>query len=108
MANEMYMKPQYKCAICGTIFDDLRDRINCEAECLMKQEVEAKKAAELKKKEEKASREAEVDEAFAHAFKLRDTFVKDYGYYEYEHNVTTNIPEDDEWPSLKTLLHFLP
>ena len=109
MENKMYAKSQYKCAICGQIFDELRERVNCETVCLKKQEEEAKKAAELKKKAEQASREAEVDEAFAHAFKLRDAFVKDYGYYEYEHNVTTNIPEnDDEWPSLKALLHFLP
>ena len=31
--NNMYVKPQYKCAICGEIYDDVQNRMNCEIKC---------------------------------------------------------------------------
>lgn len=81
MENKMYAKPQYKCAICGTIYDDLRDRINCEAECLMKQEVEEKKAAEIKKKEAQDARHKEVVEAYDRFHELLEKYTADYGTF---------------------------
>jgi len=110
MENKMYARPMYKCGVCETIFDNLRDRANCECACLKRQEEETKKAAELKKKAEQAARKVEVDEAFAHAIELKNAYLKDYDTYEYTYEAVTNAFEDinDEWPSLKALLHFLP
>lgn len=107
MENKMYAKPQYKCAICGTVYDDLRERVNCESVCLHKQEEEAKKAAELKKKEEKAARKAEVDAAFDKAMQLREAYLKDYDTYIYTYNNVSNSKEDDNWLNLKSLWHCL-
>lgn len=104
--NNMYVKPQYKCAICGEIYDDVQDRMNCEMNCIKKQKEEEKAAAEAKKKAEKDARKKEVDEAFENLIKLHGAYVKDYGYYEYECNDidkrTISIPH---WPN-KFWHHF--
>lgn len=110
MENKMYAKPMYKCAFCEEVYEDAITRAKCELSCAKRQEEEAKKAAELKKKAEQAARKAEVDEAFAHAIELKNAYLKDYDTYEYTYEAVTNAFEDinDEWPSLKALLHFLP
>ena len=108
MENKMYAKPQFKCAICGEIYDDVKTRMECEAKCIKNQEIEAKKAAEAKKKEMKIADEAQVDEAFAAAYKLRDEFVKKYGAYSYVHkNRVTNTFEENDAPTLGDVLDFL-
>lgn len=98
--NNMYVKPQYKCAICGEIYDDVQNRMNCEMKCLKKKQEEEKKAAEAKKKAEKDARKKEVDEAFENLIKLHDAYIEDYGYYEYERNdidkSTISMPH---WPN---------
>lgn len=94
--NKVYANPQYKCAVCGTIYDEIQARTNCEMKCIKKKQEEEKKAAEAKKKAEKEARKKEVNEAFENALKLRDAYAKDYGYYEYERNdagiKVTNLP----------------
>lgn len=95
----MYAKPQYKCAICGTIYDDLKERVNCETTCLKRQAEEEKKVAEAKKKEEQAARKAEVDTLIKKTIDAIRKYNEDYGYYELE---------DDEidfmWPS--RIMHY--
>lgn len=88
--NRMYNKPMYKCGICGKVYDTIAERMKCERTCLDKQEIEAKKAALEKKKEEQKARKAEVDtaikqanEATDHANKLMRDYVADYGSYAY-------------------------
>lgn len=93
--NKMFTKPQYKCAICGEIYDRIPDRMNCEMQCLKKQQEEAKKAAEAKKKAEKAQRKKEVDDALKHFAKLAEAYAKDYGSYEYDGEPIHNVL----WPS---------
>lgn len=83
MENQIYNKPMYKCGICGEVYDSIPERMNCEQKCLKKQEEEIKKAAEAKKKEEQNKRKNEVDKAFENAYKLKDAYVNDYGYYFY-------------------------
>lgn len=81
MENKMYAKPQFKCAICGEIYDDVKTRMECESKCLKKQEEEAKKAAEAKKKEEHVARKAKVDEDVKRAANSIKEYIKDYGIY---------------------------
>lgn len=81
MENNMYFKPQYKCAICGTIFDDLKERVKCETTCLKKQEEEAKKAEEAKKKEEQDARYKEVVDAYDRFHELLEKYTDDYGTF---------------------------
>ena len=108
MENRMHVKPNYKCAICGESYDDVKTRMECEAKCLKQQEIEAKKVAEAKKKEEKIADEAKVDEAFATAYKLRDEFVKKHGVYAYTHKKhVTNTFEENDAPTLGDVLDFL-
>lgn len=83
MENKMYGKHQYKCAICGTIYNDLKDRVNCETKCIRRQEEEAKKAAELKKKAEREARHAEVTKLIDDACTALYEYIDDYGEYEY-------------------------
>ena len=106
MENKMYAKPQYKCAICETIYDELKDRVNCETKCIKKQEEEAKKAAELKKKAEHDAREADVDAKVKAAIEAITAYTKDYGFYTYAnekdiltigYTVDSNIAYFDQW-----------
>ena len=91
----------YKCAICGKEFDNIQDRAKCELACLKKQEEEKRIAAEKKKKEEQVTRKKEVDEALAHAYKLKDQYIKDYGSYAY-----TCDADDLDFTDLFDLLKF--
>ena len=79
--DKMYTKPQYKCAICGTIYDDLKERVKCESTCIKKQEEEAKKAEELKKKAEQETRHKEVVDAYNNFHDLLKKYIKDYGTF---------------------------
>ena len=97
MENKMY----YKCAICGNAYEELKERISCETSCLKKQEVEAKKAAERKLKEERAARKAHVDEIVEKALEEIRKFNEDYGYYELNADDFRNI-----WPS-RIFHHFI-
>ena len=83
MENQIYTNPKYKCAICGTIHDEIAERVKCESACLKKQAEEARKAEEEKKRLEKEARKAELDLAIENVIKLRDAYVKDYGFYRY-------------------------
>ena len=66
---------EYKCGVCGKAHTDILSRAKCEIACTEKKAEEEKKAAELKKEAEYATRQAEVDAAFDHAY--------DYGSYTY-------------------------
>ena len=81
--NKTYKKPQYKCAICGTVYNSVHDRANCEIDCIKKQKEEENKAAEAKKKAEKDARCTEVSKALDDAYKLVNDYIKDYGSYQY-------------------------
>ena len=86
MAN----KEIYKCSICGTEHDNIRDRAQCELACWEKQKEEARKLAEAKKQAEKESRQLEVDKAIEHANDLLRKFIKDYGEYQYKEKDINN------------------
>lgn len=101
MDNNMYTKPQFKCAICGEIYDDVKTRMECEAKCLKKQEIEAKKAAEAKRIAEQPARKAEVDAAYDLADKLRDEYVEDYGVYIRTSGDITNTVVGHDWLGLE-------
>ena len=103
--NKMYAKPMYKCAICGETYDNIAARIQCEIKCYQNQELEAKKAAEEKKKQEQIARKKEVDEAFDKAMQLKEAYLKDYDSYSYVYNNVSNTPKDD-WLNLKSLWNY--
>lgn len=81
--NNMYIKQQYKCAICEKIYDDVQSRMNCEMACLKKQYEAEKRAAEEKKKAERDARFKEVNEALDNAYNLVNKYVEDYGSFSY-------------------------
>lgn len=77
----------YACALCGTFYDSIAERSNCEQACLKKKEEEDRKAAEAKKVAEYEARVEEVNMAFEKAYELRDKLVEDYGEYHYCHKL---------------------
>ncbi len=94
--KNIHCKFTYQCGICGKSYDSVLERAHCELKCAERAEAEAKKAAELKKKEERKVRKAEVDHAFECLHKLVTAYVKDYGHYEYgDGGEETNF----YWPS---------
>jgi hypothetical protein len=94
--KNIYCKFTYKCGICGAEYNNVLDRAECEIACTERIEEEARKAEELKKKEEQMARKVEVDEAFQHLHKLMTAYIKDYGHYEYsDGGEDTNF----HWPS---------
>lgn len=95
MSDKIYCKPAYKCGICGAEHETVRDRMNCERICLKKKDEDEKKAAAEKKAAEQKLRKEAVDEAIKRAVKLKNDYVKDYGHYEYEGEITDGI----FWPN---------
>ena len=86
----------YICGFCGTAYDEIHDRMNCEAACHKNKVEEERALAEAKKKEEQKVRKAEVDNAFENLHKLMTAYVADYGHYEYsDGGEDTNF----YWPS---------
>lgn len=81
MEKKMCTKPQYKCGICGEIYESISERAQCELNCLKKQEEEAKKIAAAKKKEEQEARWAEVEMVRKHYNELYGAYMKDYEPY---------------------------
>lgn len=72
-----------------------------EAETAYLEEVEAKKIAEEKLKEERKARAAEIKQAFEAIktaekvyYELRNQFIKDYGYYHESHTSQVEIPSN--------------
>ena len=85
--------------------DTLKKLFETEEE-LKKAEVEfeEKHALELKKKEERAHRAKEVEEAYKKYLDLRSKFVKDYGSYHM--TITENDLKDLSVNSLFDFLNF--
>lgn len=81
--NKMYIKAAYKCGICGTEFESVQDRMNCEMACIAKQKEEEKKAAAAKAKAEKDASQNEVTAALDNAFSLLNKHIEKYGTYQY-------------------------
>lgn len=75
----------YECAMCGKQYDELRKRIECETQCLEKQEeMEKQKNEEMKKKakmEAEAAINKELDNLIAQYDKVAH-MIADY-YEEY-------------------------
>ena len=86
----------YKCGVCGKEYESIKDRAACEIKC-SKQKEEAERLAAMKKKqEEQTARKKAVDEAFDKAYKLKEEYLKDYGYYKYYYTVED---EREKWAS---------
>lgn len=105
--NNMYAaKLQYKCGVCGEVYDSIQERMNCEMKCLKKKQEEERKAAEEKKKQEKNARFSEASAALDNAFTLVNKCVEDYGSFEYNGKVKDlNLANMDFFPS-KLWHHF--
>ena len=97
--NKMYTHEMWKCGICGEIYDSISKRMQCEASCLHKQELEAKRIAEAKKKEEQAERQAKVTDLIESAHAALLDYEKDYGTYVYngERSSTINLLNWMKW-----------
>lgn len=94
----------YTCGICGKEYPTVAERMKCEQACIKKQEENAKRLAEEKKKAEQKTRHAEVTKAIDDAYDLLDQYIKDYRVYNY--NGKNRGIFDDILPS-KFLHHFL-
>ena len=76
-------KPQYRCAICNTPYDEIEDRMKCEQKCLKKQEEERKKRKQEAMKAKKDERYKEVIDAINKAENLYEKYLDDYGAFTY-------------------------
>lgn len=94
----------YTCALCGKSYNTITERANCELTCAKKQEVEAKKAAEAKKKVEQEARHARVTKMIDEAYAELDKYMKDYGSYNYDGNLDLS---NGNLSLMKLLHHFL-
>lgn len=87
----MHINQEFKCALCGTLHQDVISRAECEIACAKKKEEAEMRAAELKKAAEYETRKNEVDEAFNAAYALKDKFVQDYGRYTYNKHTNNSF-----------------
>lgn len=81
--KEIHCKFTYKCGICGKEHQNVLDRAKCEIACTERAEAEAKKKAEEKMADDKKMRKAAIDESIKRTAEMIDSFVSDYGHYEY-------------------------
>lgn len=95
MENKTYAKPMYKCALCDSAYESVAERVRCEQNCLKKKEENEKRAAEEKKMAERKLRKEAVDESVANALRLINSYINDFGPYEYDNDIIT----DHIWPS---------
>lgn len=102
--NTFYCRPAYKCGVCGAEYPTVAERMKCEQACIKKQEEDAKRLAEEKKKAEQKTRHAEVTKAIENTYDLLDRYMKDYGRYNYDGKILRTF--DDILPS-KFLHHLL-
>ena len=102
--NTFYCRPAYKCGICGAEYPTVAERMMCEQACIKKQEEDAKRLAEEKKKAEQDTRRAEVTQAIDNACNLLNKYMEDYGRYNYDGK---NLSAFDDILSSKFLHHFL-
>ena len=102
MENKMYARQAFKCSVCGQEYDNAMNRAHCELNCIRKQEEEAKKAAELKKQEERAASNANVTKLINEAYAALTAHIDLYGEYEHE-----NDDEDDMSNMIKFLHYFM-
>lgn len=83
-------KPQYRCAICNTPYDEIEDRMKCEQKCLKKQEEERKKRKQEAMKAKEKERYQEVVDAVNKACDLYNKYLKDYGSFTYSDGTFPN------------------
>jgi UDP-galactopyranose mutase len=76
--DKMYARKAFKCSICGKEYENAMDRAHCELACGKKQEEDARKLAEAKKKEQQEARWAEVEAVRKHYEELYEAYMKDY------------------------------
>lgn len=105
--NKWAARLAYKCGVCGTEYESIMDRAECEIRCSKKKEEAERLAAAKKKREEQAARKKAVDEAFNKAHELKKEYLKDYGSYEYYY---ADEDECEEWisTSFADFLKMLP
>lgn len=97
MDNNMFRKPQYKCSICGKVYDKAIDRANCELNCYKKQQEDENKVAEAKKAAEKDARKAEIKNKYKELITLVNNYCKDYGSLQLGE---ARYFDDDNFPTL--------
>lgn len=103
MENNIYGKLQYKCGICGSVYNSIEERMNCEMACIKKQKEAEKKAVAEKMRKEKEARKKELDAAMKHTAKLLEAWNKDYGIY---HTIDERLTTTDASWLLKLLEFF--
>ena len=84
-------KPQYRCAICNTAYDEIEDRTKCEQTCLKKQAEERKKRQQEALSAKKDERYKELCDAISKTSELYRKYLKDYGSFYYGDDSTNSI-----------------
>lgn len=69
---------KYKCEICGTEYDNILDRSDCEARCYKKQQEEIKTQKEKELREQRKSRKEEINKELLALNNKIEQFNKDY------------------------------
>lgn len=104
--NKIYNNHMYKCAICGEIYDDVQNRMNCEMACVKKKQEDEKKAEIKALKAERDSRFSEASVALDNALALINKCVEDYGSFKYNGKLSSlDLLNMDFFPS-KLWHHF--
>ena len=69
---------KYKCEICGTEYDNIFDRSNCESRCYQKQQDDIKAQRERELREQRKSRKEEINKDILALNDKIEQFNKDY------------------------------
>lgn len=81
--NEVCINNEFKCAICGEVYESVKERSECETKCVAKVEADKKAALEAIKKAEKEARFVEASSAIDNALTLVNKCMEDYGEFDY-------------------------
>lgn len=85
--NNIVGKPMYKCGICGKVYDNIEDRMNCEKKCIHDLKVKNEKIKQEQKEKERKSMEDSINGLANQYYNMIDKYINIYHTYP---NVTIN------------------
>lgn len=74
-------KKMYKCAVCGKIYDNIQDRMNCERKCIEEVKAKNEELLKAKREQEKLDMEKDINNAANKYYEMLNNYIDKYKTY---------------------------